>query len=134
MRYDIQCFVKVFFRINFETLLPVKIDVIREMKHWRLLKMPEFSGFEVQYVDEFRPEMVFLREDGRFECTLCGNILCAMSVARTHVIRMHTTPEYFKCSICEATIKHRQAFSNHINKMHHITGGRDYVKMYGRKV
>jgi uncharacterized C2H2 Zn-finger protein len=105
-----------------------------EMKHLRLLKMPEFSGFEVQYVDEFRPEMVFLREDGRFECTLCGNILCAMSVARTHVIRMHTTPEYFKCSICEATIKHRQAFSNHINKMHHITGGRDYVKMYGRKV
>ena len=89
---------------------------------------------EDQYVDEFRPEMVFLREDGRFECTLCGNILCAMSVARTHVIRMHTTPEYFKCSICEATIKHRQAFSNHINKMHHITGGRDYVKMYGRKV
>ena len=96
--------------------------------------MPEFSGFEVQYVDEFRPEMVFLREDGRFECTLCGNILCAMSVARTHVIRMHTTPEYFKCSICEATIKHRQAFSNHINKMHHITGGRDYLNMYGRKV
>jgi len=92
------------------------------------------KGFEDQYVDEFRPEMVFIREDGRFECSLCGNILSAMSVARTHIIRMHTTPEYFKCSICEATIKHRQAFSNHINKMHHITGGRDYVKMYGRKV
>ena len=96
--------------------------------------MPEFSGFEGQYVDEFRHEMVLIREDGKFECTLCGNILCRMTVAKSHIIRMHITPEYFKCSICETTIKHRQAFREHINRMHHITGGKDYIKMYGTKV
>ena len=51
--------------------------------------MPEFSGFEGQYVDEFRHEMVLIREDGKFECTLCGNILCRMTVAKSHIIRMH---------------------------------------------
>ena len=93
-----------------------------------------FSGFEGQYVNEFRHELVLIREDGKFECSLCGNILCRMTVAKSHIIRMHITPEYFKCSICEATIKHRQAFSKHINRSHHITGGKDYIKMYGTKV
>ena len=96
--------------------------------------MPEFSGFEGQYVDEFLPEMVLIRDDGRFECTLCGSILCQMSVARTHVIQKHVAPEYFKCSLCEETIKHRQGFSKHINRRHQKKGGKDYVKMYGTKV
>ena len=93
-----------------------------------------FSGFEGQYVDEFRHELVLIREDGKFECSICGNTLSRMKVAKAHIIRMHITPEYFKCSICEATIKHRQAFREHINRMHHITGGKDYIKMYATKV
>ena len=101
--------------------------------------MPEFSGFEGQYVDEFLPEMVLIRDDGRFECTLCGSILCQMSVARTHVIQKHIAPEYFKCSICQATVKHYQAFSKHLNRKHHITRGKfqsqsQNVKMYGIKL
>ena len=95
---------------------------------------PEFSGLEGQYIDEFCPEMVSIREDGRFECTLCGNILGNKTLAKKHIIRIHVAPEYYKCRLCEATIKHSQSFSNHINRMHHITGGRDYVNMYGRKV
>jgi len=78
------------------------------------------KGFEGQYVDEFRPEMVFIREDGRFECTLCRSILCQMSVARTHVIQIHVAPEYFKCKICHAAVKHRMSLSQHLNRKHHI--------------
>ena len=87
---------------------------------WTNLNLPEFSGFEGQYVDEFRPEMVFIREDGRFECTLCRSILCQMSVARTHVIQIHVAPEYFKCKICHAAVKHRMSLSQHLNRKHHI--------------
>ena len=96
--------------------------------------MPAFSGFEGQYVDEFRPEMVSIIDSMRFGCSICGSILSAMSAARTHIIQKHVAPEYFKCSICEATIKHRQGFSKHINRMHQMTGGKDYVKMFGTKV
>jgi len=78
------------------------------------------KGFEGQYFDEFRPEMVFVREDGRFQCTLCESILCQMSVARTHVIQKHVVPEYFKCKICQATVKHRMSLSQHLNRKHHI--------------
>ena len=89
---------------------------------------------EDQYVDEFRPEMVFNREDGRFDCTLCGKIMARQAVVRTHIIQMHVAPEYFKCSLCEETIKHRQGFSKHINRRHQMKGGKDYLKMYGTKV
>ena len=84
------------------------------------LNLPEFSGFEGQYFDEFRPEMVFVREDGRFQCTLCESILCQMSVARTHVIQKHVAPEYFKCKICQAAVKHRMSLSQHLNRKHNI--------------
>ena len=84
------------------------------------LNLPEFSGFEGQYYEEFRPEMVFVREDGRFQCTLCESILCQLSVARTHVIQKHVVPEYFKCKICQATVKHRMSLSQHLNRKHHI--------------
>ena len=96
--------------------------------------MLKFLGFESQYVDEFRPELVFVRNDGKVDCKLCGATLSKMKVAKLHVKMKHKPPEYFKCSICEATIKHRQCFSSHINKTHHINGSSDNVKLYGQMV
>ena len=87
-----------------------------------------------QYVDEFRPEMVSIIDNMRFGCTICGKIMARQAVVRTHIIQMHVAPEYFKCSLCEETIKHRQGFSKHINRKHQMKGGKDYVKMYGTKV
>jgi len=88
------------------------------------------KGFEVQYVDEFQKDMVFEREDGNgFQCTLCGAILTQKSVAKTHVLRMHITPEYYQCNLCYETIKHKFYFRKHISEKH-FKGGKNLIKNY----
>jgi hypothetical protein len=95
-----------------------------------LIQIPEISGFEVQYVDEFQKDMVYEREDGNgFQCTLCGAILTQKSVAKTHVLRMHITPEYYQCNLCYETIKHKFYFRKHISEKH-FKGGKNLIKNY----
>jgi len=80
---------------------------------------------------KFQPHMVSKREDGRFDCTLCGSIYSSAFTARTHIVRKHVVPERFQCSICEAVIEHRLDFSNHIIRKHQVKGCKDILKSYG---
>lgn len=96
--------------------------------------MSEFSGFEAQYVDEFRKDMVHEREDGNgFQCTLCGKIMTQKSVGKTHVLRTHITPEYYQCNLCYETIKHKFYFRKHISEKH-FKGGKNLIKNYASLV
>ncbi len=79
---------------------------------------------------EFQPQMVAVQADGRTQCIVCGSWYSSLSVARTHVQRMHLVPQLFQCTLCSAVIAHRLDFAKHVNRRHKIKGAKDIVKNY----
>ena len=72
-----------------------------------------------------------MRHDGKFDCTICGSVLAQFKIAKTHVKMKHLDPQWFQCTLCGTEIQNRMNFSNHIRRVHQLTGG---IRAYGREI
>jgi len=79
---------------------------------------------------KFEPEMVAARPDGSSQCTFCGSIYLSYGSTRQHIVRLHLVPERFQCKICNAVIKHRLDFCNHIIRKHKMKGTKNVLQEY----
>jgi hypothetical protein len=78
--------------------------------------------------------MVSILQDGRAKCELCGSVYSNHGTAKMHVIRMHLVPELFRCTLCQAIIRHRLDFAKHINRKHNIRGVRGLIETYAMEL
>jgi ribosomal protein S27E len=79
----------------------------------------------------FQDNMISMRADGKFDCTICGSVLAQLKIAKRHLKMMHLDPQWFQCTLCGSVIQNRMNFSNHIRRMHQMKGG---ITLYGRPV
>ena len=74
-------------------------------------------------ISKFEDDIISMRHDGKFDCTICGSVLAQFKIAKTHVKMKHLDPQWFQCTLCGTEIQNRMNFSNHIRRVHQLTGG-----------
>ena len=82
-------------------------------------------------ISKFEDDIISMLHDGKFDCTICGSVLAQFKIAKTHVKMKHLDPQWFQCTLCGTEIQNRMNFSNHIRRVHQLTGG---IRAYGREI
>jgi len=78
-------------------------------------------------------EPVRLPDGQRVLCPYCNTVYSNWQTFKTHYETVHQPAEYYKCRLCNTTIKHKVYFRKHIT-MKHFKGGKDVIKNYAVRI